>query len=185
MRRALVLSVLLFVLSGCESTGAGGATLSPTAPFGLTEVDMPNTEADIVAAIQSMPPVIAGRRRAGPGAISASYGEEGIMWHIGALPENDPVVAMRGMSAAEWVAHQAEHRELGEVRESDLALDGELVWFVSEDFLENLGAPPEYSGTIYVMAWAHPHGSWSFYVQTTTMEGLREMVQDFALAVAG
>ncbi len=126
MRRLLLAVVLVGALAGCDAA-IDLEELPTDAPFGLTEIDIPNSEAEIIAAIQAMPAEFDGRQRAGPGHLGASYGETGIFWSISALPASDPVVRDRSGSSAEWVVRQAGLELSGVLEDHALSLDGVVL----------------------------------------------------------
>lgn len=179
MKRAIVLALVLAVVASCDA-GVELEPLPTNPPYGLTKITMPNTEAEVIAAVQAMPAEIHGRKRAGPGHVGASYGEVGIMWAIQGLPARDV-----GGSPVEWVVQQAGMEQSGVLDERALSVDGELVWFTAEQEWVEPDLPAEHSGTVYVMLWAVPDGAWSFWVQATTPEGRAALVREFVLAAAG
>jgi hypothetical protein len=189
MRRAFGVLVVVLVAVSCGGDDTAGALLSETPPWGLTSIDMPDTEEDVIAAMAALPDEIDGRRRLRGALTGVSYGESRILWIVTALPGDDPVMmtgANPDPTAAEYVIDRASHGSLGTIEASAFDASGDLVWAASNLIWEELDAPPgQQEGTAYMITWARPDGSWSFHIQADSAAGRTQLVHAFITAAAG
>jgi hypothetical protein len=183
--------VLAAVSCGDDTTAE---LLGDTPPWGLTSIDMPDTEEDVVAVIAALPDEIDGRRRPDVGDADlggVSYGESGIFWTVNAsswedlqsvlvnpqYPSHTPAELV--VTLPSWFG------SLGTVEASALDLDGDLVWIAASEVWEGPDLPPDQQGTVYTMIWAQPDGSWAFHIQADSAAGRVQLVHAFITAAAG
>jgi hypothetical protein len=171
--------------------------LSDTPPWGLTSIEMPDTEEDVIAVIAALPDEIDGRRRPGvgdadlidrPPPLGVSYGGAGHILVVNANPAEDLQLAFGypNQTPAEIVIEMASfNRSLGTIEMSALDLDGDLVWIAANAVWEQLNVPPEQQETFYTMTWAQPGGSWAFFIEADSAAGRTELVHAFITAAGG
>lgn len=195
-RRMLVAAAVAVaaVMTGCMS---GDPVLSDSPPWGLTSIEMPDTEEDVIAVIAALPDEIDGRRRPDvgdadltdrPPPLGVSYGGAGHILVVNANPAEDlqSTFGSPNQTPAEIVIEMASfNRSLGTIEMSALDLDGDLVWIAANAVREELDVPPEQQETDYTMIWAKPGGSWAFWIQADSAAGRIQLVDAFITAAGG
>jgi hypothetical protein len=111
MRRLVALMLVGVLVVGCGD--APRAELSSEPPWGLTSIDMPETEADVVAVMKALPDEIGGLARSGGGPTGVMYGESEIPWMVTTLSTSDSAMQTGILNPdptpAEYVADNASH----------------------------------------------------------------------------
>lgn len=169
----VLLAVALVLVACSDDDTVSGPSEDP--PWGLTGIDMPDTEGEVIAVLEAMP-VIDGRRPTilRNGETSVPYGVayvDGESWDAGMTaarhdPPEDLTVAVRGVAEA----YEAEGIT---VEASALDPNGHLVWVAATDD-EN-----------YALMWADPEGSWIFSIQGDSAQFRTKMVHAFITAAGG
>ncbi|MDH3261576.1 MAG: hypothetical protein OEM81_11250 [Acidimicrobiia bacterium] len=106
LRTSLLLIVLVVALVGGACGGAetgGGLTDAP--PWGLDNVEIPDTQEDIAAVFAAFPEEVGGRSRSGGGSFSAVYGESVVAWSIGAMDSEVLQTQADSEAGGEALAH--------------------------------------------------------------------------------
>jgi hypothetical protein len=173
--------MLLAVSCGGDETASGG---SNAPPWGLDEIDMPDTEGDIAAVFASFPDEIDGRTRFGGGTsvIYETEDEFQMVWSIAATPSEELQTPEPGTETPiDYVVDSALRSGGASVEASAVEPTGELVWVAFNAVFQD--APVE--GSIYMLAWAKPEGSWAFSLQADSEAGRQQLVQAFVDAANG
>jgi hypothetical protein len=199
MRRAFGVLVVVLVAVSCGGDDTAGELLSDTPPWGLTSIEMPDTEEDVIAVIAALPDEIDGRRRPDvgdadlrdlPPPLGVSYGGVGVGDLLGvnanSAEDLQSTFGYPNQTPAEIVIEMASfNRSLGTIEMSALDLDGDLVWIAANAVREELDVPPEQQETDYTMIWAQPGGSWAFWIEADSAAGRTQLVHAFITAAGG
>ena len=167
---AVVLMTVTVLTAACGDNDAGSVRTDDP-PWGLTEIKMPDTEADVVGVLQALPavdghqPTFDMEEIGHPAAIY--YEIKG--YGLGVLIE---AVAMTGdpLEAFDPNMYEAEGWTI-----EATALDpaGDLLWGAAN------------RGVLFGAMWADPAGSWMFAVQADTAESRVKLVHAFITAAGG
>lgn len=164
----LVVVVLLAVSAGA-GCGGGNDAGAPGDPYGLSDLEMPATEAEIVATLERLPRQVSGvPQREGPqDLLAVLYGDRS---SISAIPF--PLARSAGETIAEDLA-QFENEAGAVVERRHLDPASDLVWLTGS-FTDQGG------GIVHLAVWGEPDGDWAFNVSAESA-ALRDAI---ALAFA-
>jgi hypothetical protein len=161
---AAVVAVAMLV-AGCGD-GDADSVRGDEPPWGLTGIEMPDTEADVIAVLQALP-AIDGHQ---PGfGIDEDYGfpiviysesDDGEGLWISASPEPDPL----GVFPEAW-----------NIEPSTADPESDLLWTT----------PPFADEEGFGFIWASSDGSWVFYLSADTAESRIELIDAFVSAAGG
>lgn len=164
----LLVAVLMAVTVPTAACGDddAGPTRSDDPPWGLTEIEMPDTEAEVMAVFEAMPEIDGHQPAFG---MDEDYGfpfvtyyesddEEGL--GIFALPDPEPLGAFPNA----W-----------NIEASAADPNSDLLWT----------APPFADEEDFGFMWAISDGSWVFYASADTAESRVELIHAFVAAVEG
>lgn len=157
-------------------------------PWGLTSIEMPGSDAELMAVFAALPDEIDGHPRSS-GQLSALYGEldsDGFANHplgfIDTVSREDIRTAGppgTDWTFLDWLTSMASSSDSPPLEASELDPDEELIWVASG---ESYG--PDGEG-IFFVRWAQPDGERLFIAQAFTEIGRRRLVEEFIDAVAG
>ena len=180
MKRLVLLVLLAFgvVVVGCgsddaepPSAGDEGESTSvvesgDSLPYGLDSVDLPESDAEVSAVFDAMPPELEGLSRAEDVGAVARYGGELNTLAAGLAADFDAETVLGDLSAFE-------DEPGAEVEASDLEAEAGVVWLFGS-FEDEGGA-----GTVFVASWGEPDGEWIFSVNAETPELRAALVRAF------
>jgi hypothetical protein len=171
---ALLLAVVSVMAGACGGDDAG-PELSDTPPWGLTGIEMPNTEAELIAAFEAMPaidgrPPVLSQMGADEFYPTATYyeSEEGRFGvEIQALPDDDPLESLAPvvLEADGW-----------SIEGHAVDPESELIWMA-------IGPAPDDEFEVFGFLWANLGGSWRFVAVADTAEFRINLVHAFITAV--
>ncbi len=148
------------------------SSLSDEPPWGLDQIDMPNTEADVIAGFEAMP-VIDGHQPTlsmmGQGDLypTATYYESeegGFGVEIQAFADDDLHELISPDVMEGW-----------NIEGFAVEPDSELIWVAA-------GPAPEDEVDAFAVLWADPDGSWRFHALADTAEFRTKLVHAFVEA---
>jgi hypothetical protein len=151
--------------------------LSENPPYGLAGIELPKTEAEVIAVFEAMPaidgrqPVLSqmGDDEFYPTATYYESEEGGFGVEIQAFPDDDPLesIAPDVLAAEGWnlEAHAVDP-------------DSDLLWMAT-------GPAPEDEFDVFTLWWADPDGSWRFFAVADTAEFRVKLVNAFMTAARG
>jgi hypothetical protein len=163
------------VLTAACGDGDAESVRSDEPPWGLTGIEMPDTEAEVIAVLQALPG-IDGRQPTFEmdedfSIASAIYDESeeegafGVV--INAAPDSAPLESFAAFEATG-----------GNIEASAGDPDGDLIWMA-------FGPSPEDEFESFALWWADPDGSWGFLAVADTAEVRIELVHAFITAAGG
>lgn len=149
--------------------------LSEDPPYGLAGVELPDTEAEVIAVFEAMPaidgrqPVLSqmGGDELYPTATYYQSEEGGFGVEIQAFPDADPLESLTAAGAEGW-----------NVEGQAVDPDSDLIWMAA-------GPAPEDEFDVFALVWADPGGSWRFFAVADTAEFRVELVDAFVTAAGG
>jgi len=170
MQRLVV--VFLLVVSAGAGCAGGSDTGAPGDPYGLSELEMPATDAEILVALERLPRQISGvPQRQGPDDVPAVlYGDRS---SISAIPF--PLERSAGESIAEDLA-QFENEAGAVVDRRHLDPASDLVWLTGS-FTDQSG------GIVHLAVWGEPNGDWAFNVSAESPDLRDAIARAFAEAL--
>jgi hypothetical protein len=169
------------LLTAC-SGGTAAEVVLDEPPWGLDQIDMPDSEETVAEVVAAMPDEIAGLSRSGGGPNGVMYEptSPGLPWLVQAQPnEQIEMFGMPGIRTAEdWLRYIGSDQMLG-ASEWERALTGDLLWVANDGPME---VGPGEMGRVYMLNWAEAGGTWAFSIQTTSKEGRVALVDAFITA---
>lgn len=166
--------------SPTEQSAIGGSSVttadSPTAtsaeaapPWGLPEIDMPDSREQIEALLAGLPGEIEGLPRAesaeGAGATAVHYGsgeEQGLILNVTPVEQFAQAFEVEEtLTALDVMSALAEAMGMDELEGSSLDANQPLLWLAAGGTAET---GPGVVETFYVATWAEPEGEWLFDV---------------------
>jgi len=185
MRRLAILFVFLLVISACGDDDGAAVSQSDVPPWGLTEVDMPDTQEDIEALFAALPCEIAGLPRAdmsqGRGGPAVHYGaeeEQGLVLDAFSVEQAAAAGGREAITPLEFLSAIAS--EMGELEGSSLDPSGPLVWVAAGGTAET---GPGVVETDYLAVWGEPEGAWVFQVTASSAEARNSLIHAFVDAI--
>jgi hypothetical protein len=169
---AVVLMAVTVLVAACGDDDAGPVR-SDDPPWGLTGIEMPDAEADVIAVLQALPavdghqPAFDMEEEFGyPSAIYYEMEEYGLRVVISAVP-------MMGEPPLESFDPDMDEAEGWTIEATALDPNSDLLWMAGTNEV------------LYGVMWADPDGSWVFAVQADTAESRVKLVHAFITAAGG
>jgi hypothetical protein len=186
MRHIQVFLCLLVLVA----TACGDNESSAGPPWGLDAIEMPDSEAGVLAVFAAFPDEIDGFSRWTTDVASAHYGGLGpdrvaidpyALGFIGSASLEQVARLMKqpdtDWTTIEWLTWVASPASpLPPVEASDLDPTRKLVWVATQE-----SGPPAERDT-FMAHWARPDGSWVFSLQANTEAGRRRLDEPFVMA---
>ena len=175
---ALLILICGFLVVGCDSSE------SSEPPWGLTEIDMPDTEAEVIAVLEAMPPIDDRQPTVLVDEVAMFYEgtpdePPGVYRSVTVLPADEPPSPGEFVGLIEEVIADADADEGVTVEASAIDPAEPLIWVVIDDAETDDGIPA------YYMAWADPEGSWFFQAIGDTSEFRQSLIEAFVDAAGG
>jgi hypothetical protein len=163
--------LLALLVAGCGDDDGGSDATSGGDPFGLSSLDLPSGDAEVLRVFENMPEEISGvpRESGGEPGLLLFYGSMGTIVAFSFSPNES------GETLAEDLS-QFEDETDAVVEASQLDPDSGVLWLMGS-FTDSEG------GVVHLAVWGEPDGASVFNVSAQSQEMRDAIVRSFVEAV--